>query len=104
MPTSRNGPSGVGVVRFSHAPCRAPAPTLAANARTSEVLPTPASPPTKTSRPPAARAGLELAQQLVALEDERRHGALAYRVCGKPRSTLLVAGSGQRLVTTLPRV
>ncbi len=27
-----------------------------------------------------------------------------YRDCGKPRSTLLVAGSGQRLVTTLPRV
>jgi hypothetical protein len=29
---------------------------------------------------------------------------LAYPVCGKPRSILLVAGSGQRLVTTLPRV
>jgi hypothetical protein len=28
----------------------------------------------------------------------------SYRVCGKPRSTLLVAGSGQREVTTLPRV
>ena len=27
-----------------------------------------------------------------------------YLVCGKPRSTLLVAGSGQREVTTLPRV
>ena len=29
---------------------------------------------------------------------------VSYRVCGNPRSTLLVAGSGQRLVTTLPRV
>jgi len=28
----------------------------------------------------------------------------AYLVRGKPRSTLLVPGSGQRLVTTLPRV
>jgi hypothetical protein len=27
-----------------------------------------------------------------------------YRVCGKPRSTFDVAGSGQRDVTTLPRV
>ena len=27
-----------------------------------------------------------------------------YLVCGNPRSTLLVAGSGQRDVTTLPRV
>ena len=27
-----------------------------------------------------------------------------YLVWGKPRSTWLVAGSGQRLVTTLPRV
>ena len=26
------------------------------------------------------------------------------RVCGNPRSTLLVAGSGHREVTTLPRV
>ncbi len=29
---------------------------------------------------------------------------LAQRVCGNPRSTLDVAGSGQRDVTTLPRV
>jgi hypothetical protein len=29
---------------------------------------------------------------------------VAYRVCGKPRSTFDVAGSGQRDVTTLPRV
>ena len=28
----------------------------------------------------------------------------AHRVSGKPRSMVLVAGSGQRLVTTLPRV
>ena len=34
----------------------------------------------------------------------RRRRADAYRVCGKPRSTLLVAGSGQREVTTFPRV
>jgi hypothetical protein len=27
-----------------------------------------------------------------------------YRVCGNPRSTFDVAGSGQRDVTTLPRV
>ena len=27
-----------------------------------------------------------------------------HRTCGKPRLTLLVEGSGQRLVTTLPRV
>ena len=31
-------------------------------------------------------------------------GDLHHRVCGNPRSTLLVAGSGQREVTTLPRV
>ena len=30
--------------------------------------------------------------------------ANAYLVCGKPRSTLLVAGSGQRLVTAFVRV
>ena len=36
-----------------------------------------------------------------------RHPGAAFKpylVCGNPRSTLLVAGSGQRLVTTLPRV
>ena len=35
-----------------------------------------------------------------------KRGRLAalYRVCGKPRSTFDVAGSGQRDVTTLPRV
>jgi hypothetical protein len=31
-------------------------------------------------------------------------GARAYRVCGKPRSTFDVAGSGQRDVTTFERV
>ena len=31
-------------------------------------------------------------------------GRLGQRVCGKPRSTLLMPGSGQREVTTLPRV
>ncbi len=36
--------------------------------------------------------------------DARCRPGNAYRVCGNPRSTLLVAGSGQRLVTTLPRV
>ncbi len=30
--------------------------------------------------------------------------SLRQRVCGKPRSTVLVAGSGHREVTTLPRV
>ena len=43
---------------------------------------------------------------------ERQHGQRRtpapprshQRVCGKPRSTLEVAGSGQRAVTTLPRV
>src|SRR3954447_4796795 len=30
--------------------------------------------------------------------------ARGHRVCGKPRSTWLVAGSGQREVTTFPRV
>src|SRR6188472_3360889 len=30
--------------------------------------------------------------------------APGHRVCGKPRSTWLVAGSGQREVTTFPRV
>jgi hypothetical protein len=50
-------------------------------------------------QPPAFRAGrVELREQLVALEQ------LGQRVCGKPRSTFDVAGSGQRLVTTLPRV
>jgi len=48
--------------------------------------------------------GLVLGSFLLAgkrlLEPERT----SQRVCGKPRSTLLVAGSGQRLVTTLPRV
>ena len=35
----------------------------------------------------------------------RQEGAgRAQRVCGKPRSTFEVAGSGQREVTTLPRV
>ena len=32
------------------------------------------------------------------------NASLLYRVRGKPRSTLEVAGSGQRCVTTLPRV
>ncbi len=31
-------------------------------------------------------------------------GTVRHRVCGKPRSTELVAGSGQRVVTTLVRV
>jgi hypothetical protein len=31
-------------------------------------------------------------------------GTGGYRVCGKPRSICEVAGSGQRDVTTLPRV
>jgi hypothetical protein len=33
-----------------------------------------------------------------------RTASIIYRVCGKPRSTLLVAGSGQRLVTAFVRV
>ncbi len=35
---------------------------------------------------------------------KRSFSAARYRVCGKPRSTFDVAGSGQRDVTTLPRV
>ena len=30
--------------------------------------------------------------------------SVGYLVCGNPRSTLLVEGSGQRDVTTFPRV
>jgi hypothetical protein len=58
---------------------------------------------------PAAAFGLE---RDPASQAEPRDGGVLltarragrYRVCGKPRSTLLVAGSGQREVTTLPRV
>jgi hypothetical protein len=41
-----------------------------------------------------------------AAATHRRRARLSegYRVCGKPRSTLLVAGSGQRLVTAFVRV
>ena len=53
---SANGPSGVGVARFSHDPRRTRSPACAPNARTSVVFPTPASPPTNTSRPPCAEA------------------------------------------------
>src|SRR5207247_6148951 len=53
--TSRNGARGRGVTSASHAPdisCTV-AGNVAANRRTSAVLPTPASPATKASRPPA---------------------------------------------------
>jgi hypothetical protein len=41
---------------------------------------------------------------LVVVEDRDPERQTSYRVCGKPRSTFEVAGSGQRDVTTLPRV
>ena len=53
---SANGPSGVGVARFSHDPRRTRTPACAPNARTSIVFPTPASPPTNTRLPPWAEA------------------------------------------------
>jgi hypothetical protein len=61
----------------------------------------------------APRAGYRCSEVLVEVGELRRRSTsvmprcralFRYRVCGKPRSTLLVAGSGQRDVTTLPRV
>ena len=40
----------------------------------------------------------------IARELSERQHASPQRVCGKPRSTFDVAGSGQRAVTTFPRV
>ena len=53
---STNGPSGVGVVSASQLPRRTRSSVRSQNARTSDVLPTPASPPTNTSRPAPAAA------------------------------------------------
>ena len=53
---SMNGPSGVGVVSASQPPRSTRASVRSQNARTSDVLPTPASPPTNTSRPDPAAA------------------------------------------------
>ena len=65
---SANGPRGVGVARFSHDPRRTRRPTSAPNARTSVVFPTPASPATKTSRPPCAEAEASAASRSPARE------------------------------------
>src|SRR4051812_11227786 len=48
--------------------------------------------------------GSVLAQPVAALRELALRYAPHYLVCGKPRSTFDVAGSGQREVTTLPRV
>ena len=87
-------------------------PARSQNARTSDACRRRPSPPTKTRRPPASSGGVELLEQVLPFEQLahvpilRRAAApfALYRVCGKPRSTFDVAGSGQRDVTTLPRV
>ena len=109
---SRNGPSGAGVVRASQAPCRigasAPLAERAHERRLADAR-------LAADEHEASARGerlVELRELRLAFEELAhvlilRHPGAAFKpylVCGKPRSTLLVAGSGQRLVTTLPRV
>jgi hypothetical protein len=60
--------------------------------------------------PPVRRPGQRSKCRLAVLEDLPEHSVFilgsscAYRTCGNPKSTLLDAGSGQRLVTTFARV
>ena len=61
--------------------------------------------PASTRRPPRSIAAADRSRStLGTVPGTRSDASLLQRVCGKPRSTFDVAGSGQREVTTLPRV
>jgi len=66
--------------------------------RGSQHPPTASASNSKTRPPQLDRIHLEISFE------ERQLPKSTYRTWGKPKSTLLVLGSGHRLVTTLPRV
>ena len=85
--TSNSGPSGLGVNSASHAPhsTRARPAHSSQNRRTSAVLPTPASPPTSTSRP-GARTPTRAQRSIQRLQLSRtlEHRASCRRVRRQP--------------------
>ena len=101
--TSRKGPSGVGVVRFSQAPTST-RPLGAARERAHERGLADAGLAADEDEPAALARAASSCASSSSRSSRAPPPTARYRVCGKPRSTFDVAGSGQRDVTTLPRV